>query len=323
MKVPVQLEEVSKEFGRGTSRVVAVDSVSFNVESGEILALLGPNGAGKTTTVKMICGLIAPSRGRIRIHGLDIAKRYREALSHVGAVLEGSRNIYWRLTVAENLEYFAHIRGKSGPGLRRRIAHLLEVVQLSNRRNAIAQTLSRGMQQRLAIACALVGDPEILLLDEPTLGLDFESSEMIKKEIRRLAREEGKAILLTTHQMELAQTLADRVGVITRGRLAILDRLERLRQLFTFGQYEVSIQGILSEQARIRLQEWKVHVHENEGQTNLTFSVNDPSHLYQVIEILHPHPIIGIRRQEPDLAEIYLKILHGEIVHGTADSTQS
>ena len=146
---------------------------------------------------------------------------------------------------------------------------------------------------------------------------------MIKKEIRRLAREEGKAILLTTHQMELAQTLADRVGVITRGRLAILDRLERLRQLFTFGQYEVSIQGILSEQARIRLQEWKVHVHENEGQTNLTFSVNDPSHLYQVIEILHPHPIIGIRRQEPDLAEIYLKILHGEIVHGTADSTQS
>jgi ABC-2 type transport system ATP-binding protein len=146
---------------------------------------------------------------------------------------------------------------------------------------------------------------------------------MIKKEIRRLAREEGKAILLTTHQMELAQGLADRVGVITRGRLAVLDRLERLRQLFAFGQYEVSIQGILSEQAQIRLQEWKVHVLENEGQTNLTFSSDDPSHLYQVIEILRPHPIIGIRRQEPDLAEIYLKILHREIIHGTTDSAQS
>ncbi|MDR5703073.1 MAG: ABC transporter ATP-binding protein [Armatimonadota bacterium] len=322
MKAPVQLEEVCKVFGRGGRQVVAVDNLSFEVLPGEILALLGPNGAGKTTTVKIICGLITPTRGRIFILGLDIAKRYREALGHVGAVLEGNRNIYWRLTVAENLEYFAHIRGKSGPGLRKRIARLLEMVQLSDRRNDTAQTLSRGMQQRLAIACALVGDPEILLLDEPTLGLDFESSEVIKGEIQRLAREEGKAILLTTHQMELAQVMADRVGVITRGRLAVLDRLERLRQLFAFGRYEIHIEGTLSAEARVDLQKWEVRIHENQGQTTLTFTIDDQSRLYRLIETLRPHPIISVRRQEPDLAEIYLKILQREALHGTVGRAQ-
>ncbi|MDR5695718.1 MAG: ABC transporter ATP-binding protein [Armatimonadota bacterium] len=322
MKAPVQLEEVCKVFGRGGRQVVAVDNLSFEVLPGEILALLGPNGAGKTTTVKIICGLITPTRGRIFILGLDIAKRYREALGHVGAVLEGNRNIYWRLTVAENLEYFAHIRGKSGPGLRKRIARLLEMVQLSDRRNDTAQTLSRGMQQRLAIACALVGDPEILLLDEPTLGLDFESSEVIKREIQRLAREEGKAILLTTHQMELAQVMADRVGVITRGRLAVLDRLERLRQLFAFGRYEIHIEGTLSAEARVDLQKWEVRIHENQGQTTLTFTIDDQSRLYRLIETLRPHPIISVRRQEPDLAEIYLKILQREALHGTVGRAQ-
>jgi ABC-2 type transport system ATP-binding protein len=172
------------------------------------------------------------------------------------------------------------------------------------------------MQQRLSIACALVGDPRILLLDEPTLGLDFESSEMIKTEIRRLARNEGKAVLLTTHQMELAQALADRVGIISHGRLVALDPLERLRHLFAFGQYEVHLNGALPAEKRTALQRWESSVRESDGQTSVIVALDDPHHLYTLLEAVRPCPIAYVKRVEPDLAEIYLKVLEKEAPNG-------
>lgn len=308
------VDRVSKEYGGGAHRVLAVAEVSFEIAAGEIVALLGPNGAGKTTTVKMICGLVAPTAGAIRIAGLDLQRQFRDALTQVGAVLEGSRNIYWRLTVEENVEYFGCIRNRGGLGLRARVNAVLEMLGLGPVRRRVAQTLSRGMQQRAAIACALVAEPQVLLLDEPTLALDHESSETVKAEVRRLAREEGTAVLLTTHQLDLAQELATRIGVIRRGRLVTLDTLDRLRRLFSVGQYEVCVAGSLDSQSLTGLSTWQpLRVcHQEDGCTTITLTTDDPGHLYLLLDAVRPRPVLLARQVAPDLSEIYLRVLERE-----------
>jgi len=289
-----------------------VNDIEFTLEEGEVLGLLGPNGAGKTTTIKMLCGLIRPTRGSIWINGHELIATSRQALTGLGAVLEGSRNTYWRLTVAENLEYFAHIRGRATSDLPRTIDQLLVSLGLCEKRNDTVQTLSRGMQQKVALACALVTDPKVLLLDEPTLGLDLQSSRAIQAEIRRLASEERKAILLTTHQMEVARVLSDRVAIINHGRIIALDRLQNLLDLFALGVYEIRVGGRLSLEQGIRLQkQWDIQINADESGTTLYVTLEDAHYLYDVIEMLRPCrlPILIVRRVEPDLGEIYLKLV--------------
>lgn len=183
--------------------IEAVRDVSLNIAAKEVLAFLGPNGAGKTTTIKMIAGLILPDGGEVRIAGRN-PHRDSQAIRMLGAVLEGNRNLYWRLTPEENLEYFGVLRGLSGSVARRRSQELLERFDLLPKRRTTVQTLSRGMQQKLAIAVALMHQPQLLLLDEPTLGLDVEATENVKSLVREIARE-GCAILLTTHQLNIAE----------------------------------------------------------------------------------------------------------------------
>ena len=164
----LEVEQLQKTYQSAGKTVEAVRNVSFNIESGEVLAFLGANGAGKTTTIKMIAGLILPDRGQVKIAGRD---PHRQAIARkaVGAVLEGNRNVYWRLNPEENLEYFGVLRGLSGYVARQRAKDLLERFELVPKRNTIVQNLSRGMQQKLAIAVALIHEPQLLLLDEPTL----------------------------------------------------------------------------------------------------------------------------------------------------------
>ncbi|HLZ81816.1 MAG TPA: ABC transporter ATP-binding protein [Ktedonobacteraceae bacterium] len=148
--------------------VAAVDDLNLVVEAGQVFGFLGANGAGKTTTIKMMCGLITPTTGLIRIGGHDVS-RERSAVMHlIGAVLEGTRNVYWRLTAWQNLMYFGHLKGSWGKELKERAKELLGELDLWERRNDPLRTFSRGMQQKVAIACALIGNPSIILLDEPT-----------------------------------------------------------------------------------------------------------------------------------------------------------
>ncbi len=196
----------------------AVDGISFEIESGTVFGLLGPNGAGKTTTIKMILGLVLPTSGSIQLAGFDVAKERNKALRHAGAILEGSRNVYWRLSARANLEYFGALRGMRGKPLASRITEVLDLVELSDRADEEVRYLSRGMQQKVALATAILHDPDVLLLDEPTLGLDVQASRMIEQVIHQFVEKQGKAVLLTTHQMDLAERLSDRIFVINKGK---------------------------------------------------------------------------------------------------------
>jgi ABC-2 type transport system ATP-binding protein len=203
------------------NRPNAVDGISFEVSPGEILGLLGPNGAGKTTTVKSILGLVEPTAGSVHLAGYDMARQRHKALLHAGAVLEGARNIYWRLSVRANLKYFGALKGLRGKDLAARVDRVLALVDLADRAEDEARVLSRGMQQKAALAVAVLHDPAVLLLDEPTLGLDVQAARAIESAVRQLASEQKKAILLTTHQMSLAERLCDRVFVISNGKKVV------------------------------------------------------------------------------------------------------
>jgi ABC-2 type transport system ATP-binding protein len=196
----------------------AVDGISFEIEAGTVFGLLGPNGAGKTTTIKMILGLVLPTSGTVQLAGFGVAKYRNKALRHAGAILEGSRNVYWRLSARANLEYFGALRGMRGKSLSDRISQVLDIVQLSDRSNEEVRYLSRGMQQKVALATAILHEPDVLLLDEPTLGLDVQASRTIEQVIRQFVEEQGKTVLLTTHQMDLAERLSDRIFVINKGK---------------------------------------------------------------------------------------------------------
>jgi len=213
----IELNYVNKRFS--STENIIVSNLNLKILSGQILALLGPNGAGKTTAVKMIAGLIFPTSGTIHILGTDVTQNRAQAVRHIGAVLEGARNLYWRLSAEENLRYFGTLRLVPRRQLQQRINDLLTLLGLEPHRHKEVRHFSRGMQQKLAIAAALLHDPAVLLLDEPTLGLDLPAARQLEEMIALLARERGKGILLTTHQMPLAERLADRITVIHQGRV--------------------------------------------------------------------------------------------------------
>ncbi|HEY5028920.1 MAG TPA: ABC transporter ATP-binding protein [Candidatus Angelobacter sp.] len=313
MSTAISVRNLRKEFGTGSARTVAVDEVTFALHHGEILGFLGPNGAGKTTTIKMLCGLIKPTRGSIRIGEEDVAVRPRQAMLHLGTVLEGSRNTYWRLTVTENLEYFASCRGAYTRDFSRTIDRLLTTLGLTSKRHALVQTLSRGMQQKVALACALCTNPQILLLDEPTLGLDLHSSIAIQKEIRRLAHEEGKAILLTTHQMEIA-SLSTHIAVMDRGRIVALDAVKSLLGSFSVDVYQIRLQGTVPLGCRIRLErQWDAKIFEDGLGTTLHIPCGRVQNLSSIVEVLEhcSATIVSLHRVEPSLDQVYLGLLEG------------
>ena len=301
----LRAENLHKTF-RSRGRVVqAVSGVSLRVERGEVLAFLGPNGAGKTTTIKMVAGLVRPDRGLVRIEERD-PHRDPWTLRRLGAVLEGNRNVYWRLTPLENLEYFGVLRGLTAGAARRRGELLLRRFDLDHKKNALTQQLSRGMQQKLAIAVSLVHEPALLLLDEPTLGLDVEAAETVKQIVRELAAE-GQAIVLTTHHLDVAQQLSDRVAIIRDGRIVAKDRTKTLLARFSGEQYEIEVAAELDEPRRRRLAGLGAEVTDG-----CVVYVGDPEGLWQVLEVLRPLPILRVEKDRADLTEVFLKLVREE-----------
>ena len=222
------VEGVSKRFGAGDDAVLAVDDVSLTVERGSVVGLLGPNGAGKTTLIKSVLGTVLPDAGRISVFGTDVADDRRAAYADVDAMLEGARNDYWRLTVRENLRYFATIRGVDPDSVAGRHDRLLDRLGLSAKADTPVRDLSRGMKQKVSLASVLAGGAELVFLDEPTLGLDVESSRTLRREIRRLAREEGLTVVLSSHDMAVVEDVCDRVVMMADGRVVADDTVEAL-----------------------------------------------------------------------------------------------
>lgn len=224
------VDSVRKQFGSGNSAVTAVDDVSFSVERGSIVGLLGPNGAGKTTLIKSILGTVLPDTGAIRVLGTDVKNERRAAYANVDAMLEGARNDYWRLTVQENLRYFATISGINPDSVATRHAQLLERLDLTAWADTPVRDLSRGMKQKVSLASVLAGGAELLFLDEPTLGLDVEGSRTLRSELRRLAIEDGLTVILSSHDMAVIEDVCDRVIVMADGGIVADSDVETLAE---------------------------------------------------------------------------------------------
>ena len=205
--------------------LVAVDDLSFSVSKGEVFGLLGPNGAGKTTTISMLVGVLQPEAGRVRIDG-DGDPRQPQVRRKIGGAPQAVA-IYNELTAEENLKFFGRLYGLHGAALRERVQWALDMAGLTERRRDRAKTYSGGMQRRLNLVCALVHDPAILLLDEPTAGVDPQSRNLIFERIEHL-RDEGRTIVYTTHYMEEAQRLCDRVAIMDHGRMLDVDTVDAL-----------------------------------------------------------------------------------------------
>jgi ABC-2 type transport system ATP-binding protein len=219
--------------------VHAVDHVSFGIRPGEIFGLLGRNGAGKTTTVKMISGLVKPCGGEVFVDDLSVEKKRLQVLRRIGVVLEGTRTCIWPLTPLENLAYFGNLRDVKGKVLKERSHRLLDFIGLNDKKDIQVRRLSRGQKQKLAICIALITDPPVLLLDEPTTGLDVQSSRAIKDKVIEMTREQGKCVLVTTHDMATAQELCDRIGIIKDGALVACKPTEELLDVFSDHTFEL------------------------------------------------------------------------------------
>lgn len=218
---------VSKKLVKEFDGLRAVNEVSFRVDEGEIFGFLGPNGAGKTTTTRMITGVIKPNSGTATIEGIDVVQNPTAAKEKIGIAPEEA-NAYLDLTARGNMNLAGEIYGVPSGQLRSKVNDLLDTFGLLDRADTKVKGFSKGMKQRLILAMALINDPGILFLDEPTAGLDVESQRLIKDRIKEL-NEEGKTIFLTTHDIAEADRLCDRVAVINRGRIAAIDSPERLK----------------------------------------------------------------------------------------------
>lgn len=224
MSIAIHTEELTKAFGD----FVAVKEISFDVKRGEIFGFLGPNGAGKTTTIKMLCTLLTPTKGRAEVDGHDVVREANEVRKKIGVVTE-KLVAYDRLTPLENLTIFGRLYGMDSKILKQRIEELLKLVELWNFRKNRVSNFSSGMKQRLNIVRALIHDPEIIFLDEPTIGLDPTTSHNIRKLIKQLNEKSKKTVLLTTHYMDEADRLSNRIAIIDYGEIIALDTPQNLK----------------------------------------------------------------------------------------------
>ncbi|HUC87987.1 MAG TPA: ATP-binding cassette domain-containing protein [Candidatus Binatia bacterium] len=222
-EVVVAVKQLTKKFGD----IVAVDDISFEVKKGELFGFLGPNGAGKSTTIKMLTTLLKPTSGSLKLAGHDVTKAQDAARKSFGIVFQDP-SVDIELTAYENMELHAVFYGLSRKAARPRIEELLTLVELWDRRDAQVKTFSGGMKRRLEIARGLLHHPHVLFLDEPTLGLDTQTRNLLWHYVQKMSREEGMTVFFTTHYLEEAEANADRIGIIDHGKLVALGTPKQL-----------------------------------------------------------------------------------------------
>ena len=304
----IEVDGITKQFGDGDDAVLAVDDVSLTVNQGSVVGLLGPNGAGKTTLIKCALGIVIPDAGSTRVFGSDVAGSRRAAYADVDAMLEGARNDYWRLTVRENLRYFATIHGVDPDSVAGRHDRLLERFDLENRADTPVRDLSRGMKQKVSLASTLAGGAELVFLDEPTLGLDVESSRTLRRELRRLAREEGLTIVVSSHDMDVIEDVCDRVVMMAEGEIVADDTVSALlagegRDVVRVTSADIDDPLVSTLRRRFDV----TSVDRTEGRTRLEVAAGGDT-LYDLMDTLRATGVTveDIRTVQPELEEVFV-----------------
>jgi ABC-2 type transport system ATP-binding protein len=220
----IRLTDLTKRYGQFT----AVDGISLEVPRGELFGLLGPNGAGKTTTMRMIAGILQPTSGSVLVSGVDMLARPLEAKAHIGFIPDRPF-VYDKLTGGEFLRFAAALYGQDGPGVERRIDELLEIFDLTGWKHELTEAYSHGMRQKLIICGALVHRPELIIVDEPMVGLDPKSARLLKDLFRQFV-DRGGTVLMSTHTLEVAEVMCDRIAILFKGKIAANGTMAELRQ---------------------------------------------------------------------------------------------
>lgn len=304
----LRVEGLEKVYGDGDDPIRAVDGVSLEVERGTVLGLLGPNGAGKTTLMKMILGLVVPTDGSVTFDLPDRGADHRYECA--SAVLEGARNVYWKLTARENLEFFASLQGIDSDDAAEYHQSLLEQFGIADRADEPVQNLSRGMKQRTAIASVLARQTPVVFLDEPTLGLDVEASRKLRKQLPQIATDD-RTVIVSSHDMDTIQEVCDRVVILNDGRIVADDSVENLIDVFRTRTFRFEVSPALTRDERERIEgvaavdDWEVA----DGTTAFEVTLSEDDRLYDVMDVLEDREttVERIDSVEPSLEDVFLR----------------
>jgi len=300
----VEIQSLTKRFGN----FIAIDNLSLRVDVGEIFGLLGPNGSGKTTTLNIVSGLSKPSSGTVRVLGYDVTRDTRKVRGALGVVPQETA-LYEELSAWDNLVFHAELYDVPRSGRDARIAAMLDLVQLSDRRNGRVSAFSGGMRRRLALARALLHDPALLYLDEPTLGVDVQSRRAIWDYILD-QKHRGKTVLITTNYLEEASVLCDRLAIIDHGRLVALDTPATLKRRYGDVVLDLSTDppptpALLQQLAAIA---WVTGVQVNGSALRLTIAGDDHAVGHVVNFVTQNAELRTINQREPNLDEVFLSL---------------
>jgi ABC-2 type transport system ATP-binding protein len=298
----IEMIDLCKSFGT----FKAVDHLSLTVRQGEIFGLLGPNGSGKTTTINMISGLSVPTSGEVRVMGLNVRRQARQVRQILGSVPQETA-LYEELSAWTNMDFHADLFDIPRKEKKERITKMLELVQLLDRKDSRVHTFSGGMKRRLALARALLHDPQLIYLDEPTLGVDVQARRVIWDYILSL-RDQGKTVLITTNYLEEAQALCERIAIIDHGKLIAVDTPEHLKQSYGGSVIELETAKPSTAVGEIRALTGVKEV-KQDG-THLTITTEGGHNVVpQVINIISQESELrDIAVREPTLDEIFLRL---------------
>lgn len=303
MKFAIQTKDLTKQF----NGLVAVDSLNVKIKQGEIFGLLGPNGAGKTTLISMLSTTLKPSSGTASVNGFDIIKKPAEVRKSIGIVFQ-DQSLDDRLTGKENLEMHARLYGVEKNQRKKRINEVLELVELKDRADKFVKTYSGGMRRRLEIARGLIHYPRVLFLDEPTLGLDPQTREHVWTYIKELAKREKITIVMTTHYMEEADLLCDRIAIIDHGKIIALDTSDALKKKLSGDSIVLKVNNI--DKAK------KIFDNYKEVDGRLALFVKDAERdIKKIFEKARKNKIeiLEASIRKPTLNEVFLKLTGREI----------
>jgi ABC-2 type transport system ATP-binding protein len=299
---------------KGESReVVAVKDLNFSVPRGIVFGLLGPNGSGKTTTIRMLSTLLIPTSGEAKVFGFDVVKEAGNVREHIGLILGGDKGFYGRLTGIENLRYFAAINNINGDAAKKRIQEVLETVNLTSSADRLVEQYSRGMRQRLHIARGILTNPDVLFMDEPTVGIDPQGAQELRQLIPLLVGQ-GKTILLTTHYMYEADEVSNQIAIINKGEMVASGTPSQIKRQFSKIEiYEVILRkmnpSIVKDLCSVKGIERVVPVSDGPVQ-KLTIQAAPNDENENIIKgVVVAENIESITKRDPTLEEAYLSII--------------